>query len=136
MKRFYLLLTIALFYGCSGNTPQPPSNTAAQSAVSSGADCSDGIDCENKGLEYVSSGEEPGYRKARAYFEKACQLGESEGCNNLAFLNANGRGGEQSYTLAYRYWKKACDMGNQLGCTNLGLAKEKVAAMHADQGKK
>lgn len=133
MMRLCLLLSMFVVCGCDGGAVQPSLSDKSVSANTNTDLCSDAIDCQNKGLSYVSQGEEHGYQQARLYFKAACDLGESEGCNNLAFLNANGRGGTQSYTLAYKYWGIACKMGNQLACTNLGLAKEKVANMHKQE---
>lgn len=127
MRYFYIVIvSIIMMTGC--NTPQkkqPKVNPNDYSTIS----CSSGIECQNIGLDFVSSDEKDGHAVASRYFSKSCAYGESRGCNNLAFLYANGRGVKQSYTQAYKYWGKACKMGNQLGCTNLELAKDKVANM-------
>lgn len=134
MRNLHLLASLFILLGCSNTSVKlAPANAPAQEPVSSSI-CSDATECENKGLECASGGEESGYRRARLYFLRACELGDSEGCNNIAFLNANARGGPQSYTLAYKYWAKACEMGNQRGCSNLELAKDKVAQLHKYKG--
>ena len=58
------------------------------------------------------------FNKARSYYEKACNLNVSLGCNNLGVLYAYGRGVVQSKTTAKEYYGKACDLGEQLGCDN------------------
>jgi TPR repeat protein len=125
-NRFIILVVVLWLVGCAPQHGTIGHDTASSTSY---ARCSSGLECQNIGLNFVSRGENPSYKIARGYFYKACNYGESEGCNNLAFLYANGRGGEQSYTLAYKYWGMACRMGNELGCTNLELAKEKVANM-------
>jgi len=130
MKQIYTIGILLLLWGCAPATQQSVKSESSPSSSSMSALCSSGKECHNKGLNYVGRGEAASYKVARGYFYKSCYYGWSEGCNNLAFLYANGRGGKQSYTEAYKYWNMACDMGNQLGCTNLQLAKDKVAAMH------
>jgi len=115
-----------IWAGCATPSKQAQHSSGVNPHEYSTISCSSGLECQNIGLDYVSSGERDGYEVASRYFE-------SEGCNNLAFLYANGRGVKQSYTLAYKYWSKACSMGNELGCTNLELAKDKVAQMKKDR---
>jgi TPR repeat protein len=133
VKHLLATTTIALLLiGCA--SPQKSNHRGSSSHNShSKASCSSGVECQNIGLNYVSRGSHSGYAKASGYFAKSCSYGESEGCNNLAFLYANGRGVSQSYTQAYKYWGKACRMGNSLGCTNLDLAKDKVSAMRRNR---
>jgi len=132
----YFLITIfsvLAWVGCATPSKQAHHSSGVDPHEYSTISCSSGLECQNIGLDYVSSGERDGYEVASRYFSKSCAYGESEGCNNLAFLYANGRGVKQSYTLAYKYWGKACSMGNELGCTNLELAKDKVAQMKKDK---
>jgi TPR repeat protein len=55
---------------------------------------------------------------ANIYYEKACNLNNGGGCNNLGVLYAKGQGVVQSKTTAKGYYRKACDLGEQLGCNN------------------
>ncbi len=102
-------------------------------ALSAMASCHSGSSCEQMGQKFIGQAR---YSVAAKYFKKACDYGNKEGCNNLAFLYADAMGVKQSYTLAYKYWGKACRMGSSLACSNLQLAKDKVAAMHRRKHRK
>jgi len=125
MKQMIMgLLALSIMGGCA------PTSERASAHPGSSAGCSSATSCQNIGLRYAGRGDQKNYAIAARYFERSCNYGLSEGCNNLAFLYANARGVTQSYTLAYKYWGMACRMGNEAACANLDLAKEKVAAMH------
>jgi hypothetical protein len=62
--------------------------------------------------------QEAGY--ARVYFEKACNGGDMQGCNNLGRFYENGLGGvERDASYARTLYKQACDAGYSEACTNL-----------------
>lgn len=125
MQKLLIGIGAALIVGCT-----PASQGTAPDSTGSSASCHSGPSCQNIGLRYAGRGDQKNYAAAAKYFQRACDYGLSEGCNNIAFLYANARGVKQSYTLAYKYWGKACSMGNASACANLDLAKDKVAAMH------
>lgn len=129
MRYILLVVTIVMLSGCNSTHNETIRNTRSLGSAS----CSSGLQCQNIGLSYVNRGTRSGFQRAVGYFRKSCNYGNSEGCNNLAFLYANARGVKESYTKAYEYWGKACRMGNNLGCANLDLAKDKVAAMRRNR---
>jgi len=125
MKYSLIVILVWLLSGCV-----PPAHHSGSGEKRNTASCHSAESCQNIGLRYAGRGDQKNYAIASRYFQKSCDYGLSEGCNNLAFLYANARGVKQSYTLAYKYWGRACSMGNEPACANLELAKEKVAAMH------
>ncbi|WQS73491.1 sel1 repeat family protein [Helicobacter pylori] len=56
------------------------------------------------------------FSKARKYFEKACDLNNGRGCNNLGVLYRDGQGVEKNLTKADQYISKACKLGDQEAC--------------------
>ncbi len=78
--------------------------------------------CFNLGIEYGNGkGIEHDYRKAKYYYEKACNLGMGEGCNSLGFFYGKGMGVNQNISTAKKYFEKACNLDNQKGCHNYKL---------------
>jgi TPR repeat protein len=57
------------------------------------------------------------------FYEKACELGNAGGCNNLGVLYIDGLGVNQDYIKAAELFKKACDMGLELGCEKYVILK-------------
>lgn len=69
------------------------------------------------GLMYLEGKEVPqDYNKARAWFEKAANQGDSFAQFRLAFMYLNGEGAPRDYKQAKDWFCKACDNGNQGGC--------------------
>lgn len=57
------------------------------------------------------------------YYERACELGVIEGCNNAAvYLSKYGNPSEGELARAISVYKKLCDNDIPLGCHNLGLS--------------
>lgn len=83
----------------------------------------DGAVCNDLGLYSVrgENGFERDMAKARGFFEKACDLGESEGCNNLGFMFQSGDGVEIDEVKARDLYATSCDNGNVDGCAKLGF---------------
>ncbi|GAA8679906.1 hypothetical protein Kyoto142A_02470 [Helicobacter pylori] len=52
------------------------------------------------------------FSKARKYFEKACELNSSSGCNFLGFLYKNGQGVEKDLIKATYFYSKACELNS------------------------
>ncbi|GAA9601137.1 hypothetical protein UBN86_14680 [Helicobacter pylori] len=61
------------------------------------------------------------FSKARKYFEKACDLNNGRGCNDLGELYYNGEDVEKNSIKATQFYSKACDLDNGLGCGALGV---------------
>lgn len=68
----------------------------------------------------IKNYEKQDFSKARKYFEKACELNNGWGCNNLGDSYQNGEGVEKDLTKAAQFYSKACDLNNNKGCFNLG----------------
>ena len=64
------------------------------------------------------------YFKAVELFRKACNGGESMGCNNLGVMYEDGKGVKQDYFKAKELFGKACDMKEAKGCENYARLNE------------
>jgi len=53
--------------------------------------------------------------------KKACDTGDANGCNNLAWMYDIGSGVKQDAFKAGKLYTKACDAGHLNGCYNLAL---------------
>lgn len=68
--------------------------------------------CWDLGYMYAEGmGVVKNYEKAFNYFEKACNLKDSNGCSSLGimFSNGNGSGVSKNDLYAFSFYKKACD---------------------------
>ncbi len=63
------------------------------------------------------------FSKARKYFEKACELKDGRGCNNLGVLYEYGQEVEKDLIKAAYFYSKACKLGEQLACESLKKLK-------------
>ena len=59
------------------------------------------------------------YKQAKRQYEKACNLGHFDGCNNLAIMYAEGKGVKSDNAKAKEFFKKICEGGIKMGCENL-----------------
>ncbi|AHN41615.1 cysteine-rich Sel1 repeat protein [Helicobacter pylori] len=59
------------------------------------------------------------FSKARKYFEKACDLNNSWGCDNLGMSYEYGQGVEEDEIKAAQLYSKACELGHQNACESL-----------------
>lgn len=59
-------------------------------------------------------------RRGRRLFERACAGGSTIGCNDLASLLVEGRGGPADAARAADLYEAACHRGNAAACANLG----------------
>ncbi|MCI5633637.1 MAG: hypothetical protein MR325_08490 [Helicobacter sp.] len=59
---------------------------------------------------------EQDYKKAFAFYAKACDLEHSGACYNLGVSYKKGQGVKQNLKRAKDYYGKACDLGLQQGC--------------------
>lgn len=64
------------------------------------------------------------YAKAKKDFQKACDGGDADGCNNLGFLYENGKGVNRDYSKAKEFYGKACDGGYTMGCNDYTTLKK------------
>ncbi len=60
------------------------------------------------------------FSKARKYFEKACDLKDGRGCDDLGRLYYYGRGVEKNSKKAAHFYSKACELKEGDGCGALG----------------
>ncbi|EPZ70567.1 hypothetical protein N200_00630 [Helicobacter pylori UM065] len=68
----------------------------------------------------IKSYEKQDFSKAKGYFEKACDLNNGWGCNNLGDSYQNGEGVEKDLTKAAYLYSKACELKEGDGCGALG----------------
>lgn len=62
-----------------------------------------------------------GFEEARAGFERACNLGSTDGCAAVANMMHRGHGGPVDLPGARARHAKACDGGHALSCFTLGI---------------
>ncbi|GAA8163085.1 hypothetical protein HpBT125_09530 [Helicobacter pylori] len=60
------------------------------------------------------------FSKARKYFEKACDLNNGRGCNDLGVLYRDGQRVEKDLIKAAYFYSKACELKESFGCGALG----------------
>ena len=61
---------------------------------------------------------------AAEHFDRACTLGDPNGCAALAVLYQDGRGRPHDDARALELYNQACDAGSGVGCFNAGLMHE------------
>ncbi|MEI6596406.1 MAG: hypothetical protein WCO28_12650, partial [Bacteroidota bacterium] len=61
------------------------------------------------------------YTQAKFWYQKAADLGSTNGMINLGFLYDKGLGVTQDYTQAKFWYQKAADLGNSKAMVNLGI---------------
>lgn len=77
-----------------------------------------GYGCDNAGLQLVSRFIDTA--SAVTYLHRSCNLGDTNGCNNLGVVEER----LDSQNVAMKYYRRACDADNKDGCHNLGLRLE------------
>lgn len=78
-------------------------------------------DSISRGLHAYKSGD---YKAAIRDWESACSDGEMDGCYNLAYMYATGKGVLHNEKKAASLYTKACDRGDLQACSNLGALYE------------
>ncbi|BCZ20033.1 hypothetical protein NHP190012_16750 (plasmid) [Helicobacter sp. NHP19-012] len=90
-----------------------------------GAVCVGGVYANGEADQYFDIANkaygEKNYAKALEYFQKAADMGNADGYNNLGSMYANGTGVPQDYKKAMQYYQKAGDMGNASAYASLGF---------------
>jgi len=109
----------------------------------SGLSCTDAAECNRLGVLHsrgasspvtappASSGSELGsaavaqdFPQAARLFQRACDLGNAGGCNNLGLAFSSGQGVPQDYERAFTLFEQACSGGFAEGCNNQGALYE------------
>jgi TPR repeat protein len=62
----------------------------------------------------VNAGREPA--RAATLYDRACQLGNPSGCNNLGILFQRGYGVQRDKGRAKQLWTRACELGHKAAC--------------------
>ena len=83
-------------------------------------------------LYYNGDGVKQDYKKAREFYNKACEMGEALGCSALGDLYYNVK---QDYKKAREFWSKACEMGDANGCVLLGFLYQYGEGVRKDYNK-
>jgi TPR repeat protein len=60
------------------------------------------------------------YSQAARLYQRACDAGSADACNNLGVDYAEGTGVQRDEFRAASLYEKACDGGNANGCSDLG----------------
>jgi len=64
------------------------------------------------------------YKKAVELYNKACDGGLADGCNNLGRMYAHGKGVKMDMTRAMGYARRACDADSWIACGNFASVLE------------
>jgi len=67
---------------------------------------------------------EKNYKEAIELWKQSCDTGNMAGCNNLAFMYANGKGVHFDEQRASELYALTCDAGDSTACSNLGAIYE------------
>lgn len=78
--------------------------------------------CTREGVFYAFGtwGHKKDYQKAKPLMEKGCNLGDQDGCKELAILYQYGRGVAKDYGKALSIYLKACEAKNSTSCYYAG----------------
>ncbi|GBC20405.2 kinase-like domain-containing protein [Rhizophagus irregularis DAOM 181602=DAOM 197198] len=71
-------------------------------------------------------------QKAFEFYQKAANLGNSSGINNLACCYKNGVGTSTNEQKAFKLYQKSADLGNLCGMYNLGVCYEEGVGIEKD----
>ncbi len=72
--------------------------------------------CTRAGALFAATGRNTDARKARRYYERACDAGRAPACGALSKLWASGKGGTANARTAGAFANRACKMGHQPSC--------------------
>jgi TPR repeat protein len=76
---------------------------------------------EMDNLAQAASSQETASIEQKALLDQACTGGNSEACDHLGSIYADGLGGGQDYLRAAALFVRACDEGDTNGCIDLGV---------------
>jgi TPR repeat protein len=90
------------------------------------ASCESGADCTQLGQRYAagSGGVAKDEALGARLFQRACDLGDAEGCNKLGLAFESGEGVPVDYGRAMDLFTRACSAGAAEGCNNQGALYE------------
>jgi TPR repeat protein len=99
-----------------------------------GCQLGSGIACTDAGYwasrPLLQTGMFPNYRAALADYEKACELSEANGCNNLGGFYEQGLGGAAvDYFRAQHYYERACSLGRSESCAD----RDRMAKVNSER---
>jgi len=94
--------------------------------LDSNLSCASGDACSQLGVRYAQGAGGVSKDEARAarLFQRACELGDAGGCNNLGLAFQSGQGVPQDYERAMDWFERACSGGFAEGCNNQGALYE------------
>jgi TPR repeat protein len=94
----------------------------AESYFDRGCQMSSGLACTDAGIwtskPFLQTGRLPNLRTALEYYEKACELKDAIGCNNLGGFYEGGYGTAADTFRAQLYFERACKLGREESCAN------------------
>jgi hypothetical protein len=99
-----------------------------------GCQLGSGIACTDAGYwasrPLLQTGMFPNYRAALADYEKACELSEANGCNNLGGFYEQGLGGAAvDFFRAQHYYERACSLGRSESCAD----RDRMAKVNSER---
>jgi TPR repeat protein len=114
-----------LVWGESDFIPYKPKK--ARKLLEKGCKLGCPLACTALGRWYLVIGKEGDVPSARPAFEKACDLGDGQGCFWLGQMWQKGKLGPPDPGKADALFEKACDLGYAQACTALGKAAQESA---------
>ena len=128
MKKFALAVGLLLVHGPFAHAAVADDDEDAAEcedvkSCAAGCEKGDGDDCFDTATMYYDGGDDGADadpKKARTYFEKACNLGETDGCVEAGLLYEEAAAGID-FPKAVALYQKACFAGNATACADLGL---------------
>lgn len=115
----------------------PATADAAIRAIAESCAKGNGTDCLGLGVSHSNGthGLPANETRAADMYERACDLGEIRGCNNLAVAFEKGQGRDVDPKRAVELYQRNCDAKQALACRNLGRSYRDGLGMPADRAK-
>ena len=140
MRTFLVVLVAsisAVLFGCKSDRDRcrsieqtnPKADEWPIAACDRACEAGDGVSCRHAGNhanDIAHDGD-----KARKRYERACSLGDLEGCQGQGHCLSHGIGGAVDLAGAKLAMKKACDGGFEIGCRDLGRLNAPSASASA-----
>lgn len=125
----YLLLFVALLVSACGAAPptDDPRLVTRPADRTTLCDEGDGTACRDMALELMEApATSAGAVRVFNLLDRACQLGDVEGCYHLAVLWERGIGAPPNVEEARALYQAMCDRGHTSSCNNLALLVARV----------
>jgi TPR repeat protein len=115
----------------------PPSSTAGTSSNETACAAGNPAACNNLGSDLAEgrNGVAKDLVKAKAFYQKSCDLKDAIGCFNLGNAYRNGEGVAVDTKQAATYYTQSCDQNEPRGCTELAIMYYEGKDLPKDEAK-